>query len=172
MPNSTVGSTRLRGPIRIPLCSSRKELCMPTVEEIISRKGALVYTIETSVTVLEATCRMNRAKIGAMVVTDEGRVVGMFSERDVLRRVVAAQLNPEVVTIGEVMTAEVVCIEPTADIDEASAVMKEKHIRHLPVCDGTGRLLGMLSIGDVNAYHASHQQQTIHYLNEYIYGRA
>jgi CBS domain-containing protein len=145
---------------------------MPTVEEILARKGALVYTIEGSVSVLEATRRMNRAQIGALVVTAGGKVVGIFSERDVLRKVVAEDRRPEEVSVAEIMSDEVVCIEPTADIDEASGVMKEKRIRHLPVCDRAGRLLGMLSIGDINAHHATHQQQQIHFLNEYIYGRA
>jgi CBS-domain-containing membrane protein len=56
-------------------------------------------------------------------------------------------------------------------MDEASAVMQDKRIRHLPVCDGTGNLLGLVSIGDLNALHASRREQEIHFLNDYIYGR-
>jgi CBS-domain-containing membrane protein len=71
-----------------------------------------------------------------------------------------------------VMTRDVVCCPPEADIDEASRIMRDRRVRHLPVCDGDGSLLGVISIGDLNAYHASTQEAQIHFLNEYVYGRA
>jgi Mg/Co/Ni transporter MgtE len=58
------------------------------------------------------------------------------------------------------------------DLDEVSAIMQQQRVRHIPVCDNDGVLDGMISIGDVNAFHATNQQQHIHFLNEYIYGRA
>lgn len=143
-----------------------------TVDEIVAQKGNVVYTVKASATVLEATREMNFRKIGALVVTDEeGKVVGIVTERDVLRRVVAQELAPSIVKVSEVMVDSLICVPPGTDIHEASEVMREKHIRHLPVCESDGRLLGMVSIGDLNACHSSHQAQTIHYLNDYIYGR-
>ena len=108
----------------------------------------------------------------ALVVMDETRVVGMFTERDVLRRVVGDEKNPATTKVGQVMTSKVVCCDPDSDLDEVATLMRTRRIRHVPVCNGDGRLLGMVSIGDVNAYNASNQETTIHFLNEYIYGRA
>src|SRR5438105_8634517 len=104
---------------------------------------------------------MNEHKIGALVVMEAGRVAGMFTERDVLRRVVAEQRQPSEVRVGEVMTREVICCEPHTDLDEVSAIMKNHRVRHLPVCGEGGKLLGLVSIGDVNAHYASNQAQTI-----------
>jgi CBS-domain-containing membrane protein len=70
------------------------------------------------------------------------------------------------------MSSNVICVGPTTDIDEISAIMQQRRIRHLPVCDQDRDLLGMISIGDLNAFHASNQEAHIHFLSEYIYGRA
>jgi CBS domain-containing protein len=74
--------------------------------------------------------------------------------------------------VRDVMTKDVVCCGPNEEVDEVAAVMKNRRIRHLPVCGDGGRLVGMVSIGDINAYNASHQEATIQFLNDYIYGRA
>jgi CBS domain-containing protein len=141
--------------------------------DILADKGSDVYTISPSATVLEATHAMNDQKIGALVVKDAlGRVMGIFTERDVLRRVIAEEKSPKSVRVGEVMTRDVVCCPPETDIDEASRIMRDSKVRHLPVCDGDGTLLGLVSIGDLNAYHASSQEAQIHFLSEYVYGRA
>jgi len=145
---------------------------MPTVRDILAAKGAQIFSIGPEATVLAATRHMNQHKVGALVVMHEGQVVGMFTERDVLRRVVAEQRPAAEVSVAEVMTADVICCEPDMDLDDASTIMQQRRIRHLPVCDEDGGLMGMVSIGDLNACHASHQQQTIHFLNDYIYGRA
>jgi CBS domain-containing protein len=114
---------------------------------------------------------MNQYKLGALLVMEDSHVAGIFTERDVLRRVVAEQRNPSTCKVGEVMTAEVVCCKPDDDIEEISTIMQQKRVRHVPVCDNAGRILGMISIGDVNAFHASHQEAHINFLSDYIYGR-
>src|SRR4051812_22042428 len=132
---------------------------MPTVMDILANKGSHVATIPSDATVLEATHVMNDRKIGALVVQDGNRVLGIFTERDVLRRVVAVERSPSATLVGEVMTKDVVCCPPDTEVDEASRIMRDRRIRHLPVCDdGTG-LVGLVSIGDLNAYHASSQEQ-------------
>lgn len=152
---------------------SGKELAMPSVQDILSNKSPKVHSITPGATALQAINKMNEHGIGALVVTDEGgRVVGMFTERDVLRRVVPHERTPNAILVREVMTGEVVCCRPTEDLDEIRTVMRNRRIRHLPVCDAEGNLLGMISIGDLNAYDASNQEATIHFLNDYIYGRA
>jgi CBS domain-containing protein len=143
------------------------------VMDILADKGNDVFTISPSATVLEATHSMNDQKIGALVVKDStGHVTGIFTERDVLRRVIAEERSPNNVRVGEVMTRDVVCCPPETDIDDASRIMRDRKVRHLPVCDGGGALLGLVSIGDLNAYHASSQEAQIHFLSEYVYGRA
>lgn len=144
---------------------------MSKVVEILHEKGSQVYSIGKEATVLDAALLMNDHKIGALVVTEAGQVVGMFTERDVLRRVVAERRDPAQTTIGEVMTADVVCSTAETTIDEARHVMKTRRIRHLPVVDDEVGLLGMVSIGDLNAWQLDGQERTIHSLHEYLYGR-
>lgn len=144
---------------------------MPNVQDILDVKGSKVHTTSPGATVLDATAKMNHHKIGALVVMDGDQVTGIFTERDVLRRVVGASRPPQAMLVAEVMTGEVVCCNTAADIDEVGALMKEHRIRHVPVCDGDGRLLGLISMGDINAHHASAQAAQIHFLNDYIYGR-
>lgn len=144
---------------------------MPTVRDVLRVKGAMVLTVSPGATVMEAVDKMNRNKVGALVVTDGGgRIAGIFTERDVLKRVVAADRGPRDILVAEVMTTDVVCCGADEDLDEVSAVMKDRRFRHLPVCED-GELTGVISIGDLNAQHASHQQAQISLLNEYIYGR-
>ena len=145
---------------------------MPTVRSVLASKVSGIESTTPDATVLEAVHQMNEHKIGALVVMDETRVVGMFTERDVLRRVVGDGRTPDGTRVGQVMTSKVVCCDPDADLEEVATLMKNRRIRHVPVCNGDGRLVGMISIGDVNAYNASNQEATIHFLNDYIYGRA
>src|SRR5579864_6999633 len=149
------------------------ECLMAFVQDLLTSKGSSqLFTINPAASVLDAVEEMNSRKIGALIVMEDDQVVGIFTERDVLQRVVGEMRRPAATAISDVMSREVVCVEPDTDLDEVSTVMKNRHIRHLPVCDGKGGLLGMISIGDVNAYHSSHREAALHYLNEYVYGRA
>jgi len=145
---------------------------MSTIRHLLETKGSQIFTIRPTESVLEATQVMNKRGVGALVVMDGRRVVGMLTERDVLRRVVGEELMPAAVRVEEVMTRDVICCSPDTPIDEASGILRDKRIRHLPVCNEEGKLIGLISIGDLNAYHASSQQAQIHFLNEYVYGRA
>ena len=144
---------------------------MVTVKNILGVKGAHVWSVGPGATVLEAALLMNEHRIGSLVVLEAGRLVGVFTERDVLRRVVAEARNPADTRVADVMTTEVVCCWPETTLEEAAGVMKNRRIRHLPVLDRDGRLLGLVSIGDLNAHQAHDQEQHIHLLNEYLYGR-
>lgn len=144
---------------------------MCTVKEILARKGSCLLSIEPTATVLQAAAVMNQHKVGAVVVLTERGIVGMFTERDVLTRVVAEQRDPAHTPVSDVMTCEVVCCKPETSLDEARGAMKTRRIRHLPVMDSCGRILGLVSIGDLNAYHAIDQEQTIYLLDEYLHGR-
>jgi CBS domain-containing protein len=145
---------------------------MAQVRELLARKGSQVLTTGPEATVLQAALSMNEHKVGSLVVVVDGRVVGMFTERDVLRRVVGERRDPETTPVSEVMSANVVCCTPETSVDEARGVMRDRRIRHLPVADSGGRLLGLISIGDLNAQLHADQEQTVFLLTEYIYGRA
>ena len=144
---------------------------MPSVRDVLAVKGEQVHSVSPQTTVLDTIRKMNQHKIGAVMVMNGQSVAGIFTERDVLRRVLGEERNPREVTVGEVMTVDVICVEPETDLDDVASIMKQKKIRHIPVCGEGGSLHGMVSIGDLNAYHASNQEQQIHFLNEYIYGR-
>src|SRR5436190_22135521 len=104
---------------------------MATVREILARKGSQTFTVGKGATVLEAALLMNEHKIGALVVIEDGRVVGMFTERDVLRRVVGEQRDPGQTRVADVMSAEVVCCTLATTIDEARGAMTNRRVRHL-----------------------------------------
>ncbi len=144
---------------------------MSTVQDILNIKGTTVYYVAAGATVLDATRLMNEHGIGALVVTEDERVVGMFTERDVLRRVVAEERDPATCRVGDVMTERVACCRPDTKISEARSVLKNHRIRHLPVVNGDEQLQGMISIGDLNAYDADGREATIFMLQEYLYGR-
>jgi CBS domain-containing protein len=144
---------------------------MPCVRDILARKGSKVFTVSAESSVLEAIQLMIQHGIGALVVASGPRIVGIFTERDVLRRVVGREVAPASATVREVMTEDVVCVNPDTDIDDASRILRDHRIRHLPVVGEDGGLAGMVSIGDINACHASDQETTIHFLHEYIFGR-
>jgi CBS domain-containing protein len=147
---------------------------MACVHELVSSKGSRVVTIGAEATVYEATAKMNQHRIGALVVVskdDPSQMLGIFTERDVLRRVVAQLRYPDLVTVGEVMTTEVTTCGPDTDIAEAAAIMQEKRVRHLPILNDAGGLQGLISIGDVNGWYVARQQAQINELSDYICGR-
>jgi len=144
---------------------------MSSAESILSRKGTDVATIDREATVLDAAKMMNARRIGALVVTGGDNVVGIFTERDVLNRVVAVGKPADKVKVGEVMTSPMACCRRDTKLAECRAVMTAKRIRHLPVVE-SGKLYGIISIGDLMASEVADQQQTIEYMHQYLYGRS
>ena len=102
-----------------------------------------------------------------MIVIDKDRLAGIFTERDVLRRVVAEQRDPATTKLADVMTSPVACAAPHTTLDEIRQVMRERRIRHVPVVNAK-RVLGMISIGDLNKAEREVQVETIRYLEQYI----
>jgi CBS domain-containing protein len=143
---------------------------LPSVSDIIAKKGRDVATVSRETCVLDAVKEMNNRRIGAVVVINENRVVGVFTERDLLNRVVAKQLDVTQVLVNDVMSTPVACCQLSTELTEAQGVMTKKRIRHLPVVEGDD-LVGIISIGDLMARQVADQQNTIRYLNEYLYGR-
>lgn len=138
---------------------------MKQIAEII--EGRPLYHITSSDSVREAARMMSRQNVGAIAVLDEGRLVGVFSERDVLTRVVAEGRNPENTTVANVMSKEIVYAEPTDDIDDALQKMYARGCRHLPVVDDN-RLLGMISIRDLLQIDDEANKAKATFLNELV----
>ena len=141
------------------------------VSSVLAEKGRQVYTTTKAATVSEAVAEMNEKGIGALVVMDGGRPVGIFTERDVLVRIVDADMDPALTHVGDVMTRSLLTIRPEMHLDEAMALMTEHRHRHLPVLED-GELVGMLSIGDVMRWMTLNQEDHIRQMTEYILGRA
>ncbi|HTK78697.1 MAG TPA: CBS domain-containing protein, partial [Gemmataceae bacterium] len=130
-----------------------------------------VQSIGPDATVLDAAVLMNDHKIGSLVVTDGGRLVGIITERDLMVRIVALRRDPAATAVRDVMSGELLCGSIDTSVDEARGVMMKRRIRHLPIVDEDDRLLGLVSIGDLNAHLAHDQEVTIHVMREYIQGR-
>ena len=119
-----------------------------TVDDILQVKGREVWTVTPNDTVYEALQLMAAKGIGAVVVLNGDRLVGVMSERDYARKVILVGKASRETTVREIMTDKVIAVLPGASVDECMAIMTQRRIRHLPVVD-QGRLVGMISIGDV-----------------------
>ncbi len=146
---------------------------MPRVESLLTTKSSQerspVVSVSPSASVFDAAQLMNEHHIGAVVVTDaDGGLLGIFTERDIMTRVVAARRDPDGTPIGEVMTESVSVCDRATPVDELRALMRERHIRHVPVVED-GRVIGMVSIGDLNVAEVKVMTETISYLEQFMY---
>jgi len=143
---------------------------MGRIGDVIKEKGATVHSIESSATVFDAIKRMVDVGVGALLVTDEGKICGMITERDYLRRIAVEGRTSRGTLVREIMNSPVICIESSADVAECMALMTHKRIRHLPVVDQE-RLVGLVSIGDL--VRAVSKEATFHaqVLTDYITGK-
>jgi CBS domain-containing protein len=143
---------------------------MPTVADILAKKGSDVVSVLPSLTVLAAAELMNTRGVGGVLVVDEGKnLIGVFTERDILRRVVVAGRSPATTTVGEVHTPDPVTCLPETSLDECGAIMTSRRIRHLPIADEQ-TVYGVVTIGDVMAFRVVEHETTIQYLNSYMFG--
>lgn len=141
---------------------------MATVQNILAKKGSDIISVAPRETVLHAAELMNDRGIGGLVVTEGKRLAGIFTERDILRRVVAKRRDPATTKVADVMTTPVTACGPDTPLDECAAMMTGKRIRHLPVVGDKG-LIGVITIGDVLAFQVSDQQQTIDYMHHFMF---
>lgn len=145
---------------------------METVMDLLRDRPRALVTTVLSETVLDATRRMNEEHVGSVLVMHSGRLVGIFTERDVLRRVVGDRRPPEETAVADVMTSDVVCCPPEASIDDVAELMRTRRIRHVPIVDAEGFVVGLVSIGDVNACRFSRCEMTLHQVEDYVWRRA
>lgn len=121
---------------------------METIREVLNKKGNQIYSVAPETTVYDTLRLMAEKNIGAVLVLDNGKLVGIMSERDYARKVVLKGKFSKEVPVNEIMSPNVICIEPDQTIKNTQAVMIQKKIRHLPVME-ENNLLGLVSIGDI-----------------------
>jgi CBS domain-containing protein len=138
------------------------------VAGILEAKGGEVLRIEGSATVLDAVKRMVEANVGSLLVTEDGELKGIVTERDYLRRVTLEGRNEKETPVREIMTAPLVYVTSDTSIDECMAVMTERRIRHLPVLTEAREVVGIVSIGDVVKFQSRQQHAQIRLLTDYI----
>ncbi len=141
-----------------------------TVKQILDRKGTTVYSLPADVSVFSALRYMAEKNIGALMIMQEGELVGVFSERDYARKVALEARNERNTAVEAVMTTQVVGIRQDWKLDECLALMTNKCIRHLPVVDEENRVIGVISIGDVVKELIEEQGFVIDQLILYITG--
>jgi CBS domain-containing protein len=143
---------------------------MVTVQQILKNKGSQAWSTEPQVTVYAALQLMAEKDIGALLVLADGKLVGIFSERDYARKVILHGKTSAETQVSEIMTPVVVTVRPDQTIGECMAIMTEKRFRHLPVVEDD-RVVGVISIGDVVKAIISDQQFVIKQLESYISGK-
>ncbi len=139
------------------------------ISALLERKGSAVHAVSPRVTITDAVHEMNRHRIGSIVIIDHGQPVGIFTERDVLQRVVGDGIDPKSTRVGDAMTSNLITISPETTVEQTMILFAEKHCRHLPVVKG-GRLLGLISIGDISRWMADTHRAEAEHLKNYIAG--
>ncbi len=140
-----------------------------SISTLLERKGPEVFSLPPDTTVAEAAREMDRHRVGAILVLEAGRIAGIFTERDVLSRVVAAGVDPKTTPIKSVMTRDPITVASSTTVEEVMEIFTNKRFRHLPVVDD-GRLVGLVSIGDVLRRMVDSHRHEAEQLKQYIAG--
>jgi len=140
-----------------------------SINEILEHKGAAVWTVPPDATVFEAIQLMSEKNIGALLVTERDKLIGIMSERDYTRKVALKGKTSKELKVREIISGNVVSVTPAHTIEECMRLMTEHRVRHLPVLDGD-KITGVVSIGDLVNWIISAQSTTILQLETYITG--
>jgi CBS domain-containing protein len=142
---------------------------MKRIQTLLKKKGYDVWRIAPDASVYDAIHLMAEKGVGALIVMDGQKLVGVISERDYARKIILEGRSSENTKISEIMSTEVITVGPDSRIEECMAMMTERRIRHLPVLDGD-ELLGVISLGDLVKYIIAEQQFVIEQMERYIAG--
>ena len=140
---------------------------MNQLSEILAEKGHQVLEIEADASVFEAVKQMVEANVGSLLVTERGKITGIVTERDYLRRVTLDDRTDKDTAVREIMSSQLIVATPETPIDECMALMTDRRIRHVPVVEG-GEVVGVVSIGDLVKFKSKQQSFEIQYLTDYI----
>lgn len=143
---------------------------MARVTDVLADRAGAVLTVNADASVLEAIQRMVEHNVGSLVVFEEGRVAGIFTERDVLRRVAMHEHPMRLTAVRSVMTKDPVTVELESSVQECMMLMTQRRIRHLPVLQA-GALVGVISIGDLVKHMAEERAHEVRQLTQYITGQ-
>lgn len=136
---------------------------------LLERKQSPVHSVASTVTVAEAVDVMNERKISSVLIIESGVLRGIFTERDVLRRVIGSRLDPHTTLLTDVMTHELATITPETTLDETISLFAGKHCRHLPVIR-EDKVIGLVSVGDISRWLSAMHQAEAEQLKDYISG--
>ncbi len=142
---------------------------MRTVQQLLDEKGHDIQSIHPDDSVFDAVQKLANANIGSLIVIEDDRPVGIFTERDYARNVVLQGKSSPTTPVRDIMTSRVIFVQPSQTVEECMAIMTDKHIRHLPVLDEE-KLVGMISIGDLVKSIIADQKFTIEQLEQFIQG--
>jgi signal-transduction protein with cAMP-binding, CBS, and nucleotidyltransferase domain len=140
------------------------------VSVILKQKGGRIWSIHAGDTVYDAIALMADKQIGALLVMENSRLLGMLSERDYARKVILRGRSSKETRVDEIMSSDPATITPDCPIDDAMRMMTESRVRHLPVVDAHGTVVGIVSIGDLVKWIITSHQETIEQLQSYIAG--
>ena len=142
---------------------------MTTIAQLLNSKGNQIWSVEPKATIFEALEIMSEKEIGALLVMEDGKLTGIFSERDYARKVILKGKSSKETQVGELMTKKVFYMDPQKTINDCMAMMTAKRIRHVPVIEDN-QVVGIVTIGDVVNQIISEQEGTINHLENYITG--
>lgn len=140
---------------------------MQTVQQILNSKSGQVLSVVRNTKVYDALAMMAQHDVGALIVLERGKLIGVFSERDYARKVILHGKSSKNIPVAEIMTESVVSVRPEHTVQDCMAIMTDKRVRHLPVVDDAG-VVGVISIGDVVKAMLDDQQFLITQLEHYI----
>jgi len=140
-----------------------------TISEVLSQKGTTVWSISPNATVFDAIALMAEKNVGALLVTESDKLVGIISERDYTRKVMLKNKTSKATAVKEILSGHVIHVSPAQTVEECMRLMTDHHFRHLPVLDGE-KIVGVISIGDLVNWIISSQHSTISQLQTYITG--
>ena len=138
------------------------------LKDLLAKKEKVVIQVESDCIVAEAARKMRDNKVGAVMVLENGSLAGIFTERDLMSRDVAAGLDPEAVQVSVAMTTSIATVPLETSVRDAANIMSQNRIRHLPVVQDE-KLYGVISTGDILAWKLREQEFTLHQLEEYLF---
>jgi CBS domain-containing protein len=141
---------------------------MNRLTDILSEKGAVVLRVDANSSVLDAVRRMVEFNVGSLLVTDDGRDIGIVTERDYLRRVTLEGRDERETPVREIVSSPLVVVTPQTTVEECMALMTDRRIRHVPVVGDDGEVVGLVSIGDLVKFTSKQQSFELQYLTQYI----